>query len=78
MVAGSASPVAVAGSPTPERWSRYHGPGFDLTDHCYVLFLDESGVLGEWKPGKPVTGPLAVGIDGDLLVPVSGELVSLE
>ena len=78
MVAGSTGLVAVAGSPTPERWSTYHGPGFDLTADCYVLFFDSTGVRGEWKPGKPVTGPLAVGADGDLLVPVSGELVSIE
>jgi hypothetical protein len=78
MVAGSNGLVAVAGSPAPDRWNAYHWPGlFDLTDQCYVLFLDKAGVRGEWKPGSPVTGPLAVGADGDLLVPVSGELVSL-
>jgi len=42
-----------------------------------VLFLDQNGVRAEWKAGKPITGPLAVGADGDLLVPVAGELVSL-
>jgi len=78
MAAGSTGVVAVAGSPTPEHWSRHHRPGFDLTNDCYVLFLDKTRVRGEWKPGKPVSGPLAVGSDGDLLVPVSGELVSLE
>ena len=77
MVGGSTGVVAVAGSPTPERWAKYHAPDFDLTDSCYVLFFDSTGVRGEWKPGKPVTGPLAVGADGDLLVPVSGELVSV-
>jgi hypothetical protein len=79
MVAGATGLVAVAGSPSWDRWSKYHGwPGFDLRDDCYVLFLDKDGIRAEWKAGKPVTGPLAVGADGDLLVPVSGELVSLE
>jgi PQQ-like domain len=77
MVAGSTGVVAAASSPSPERWSTYHGPGFDLTDKCYVAFFGVDGFRGEWKPGRPVTGPLAVGTDGDLLVPVSGELVSL-
>lgn len=77
MVAGSTGVVAVAGSPTPERWSKYHAPDFDLTDNCYVLFFDSAGLRGGWQPGKPVTGPLAVGADGNLLVPVSGELVSV-
>jgi outer membrane protein assembly factor BamB len=77
-VAGSTGVVAVAGSPSWDRWSQYQGwPGFDLRDECYVLFLDENGRRAGWKPGKPVTGPLAVGAEGDLLVPVSGQLVSL-
>jgi hypothetical protein len=77
MAAGSTGTVAVAGSPTPERWSKYHAPDFDLADNCYVLFFDRAGLRGGWQPGKPVTGPLAVGTDGNLLVPVSGELVSV-
>jgi hypothetical protein len=78
MAAGATGAVAVAGSPTWDRWSKYQGwPGFDLRDDCYVLFLDQDGVRAEWKAGKPITGPLAVGADGDLLVPVIGELVSL-
>ena len=79
MAAGVTGPVAVAGSPSWDRWSQYHGwPGIDLRDDCYVLFLDQDGILAEWKAGEPITGPLAVGADGDLLVPVSGELVSVE
>jgi hypothetical protein len=67
MVAGSTRLVAVAGRPTSERWSKYHAPDFDLTDDCYILFLDKSNVRGEWKPGSPVTGPLAVGHTGTSL-----------
>ncbi|MGQ0577115.1 MAG: outer membrane protein assembly factor BamB family protein [Pseudonocardia sp.] len=79
MVAGTNGLVAIAGSPTTDRWDKYHGwPGYDLRDDCYVRFLDESGVRSEWRPEQPVTGPLAVGADGDLLVPVSGELCSIE
>ena len=78
MAAGSTGVVAVAGSPSAAHWSQHHRPGFELTHDCYVLFLDKTRVLGEWKPEKPVTGPLAVGSDGDLLVPLSGELVSIE
>lgn len=79
MVAGANGLVAVAVSPTWERWAKYHGwPGYDLRDDCYVLFLDEDGVREEWHAGLPITGPLAVGADGDLLVPVAGQLVSLE
>lgn len=78
MAAGVTGPVAVAGSPDWDRWARYQGwPGFDLRDDCYVLFLDKDGPRAWWQAGKPVTGPLAVGVDGDLLVPVAGELVSL-
>ncbi|WP_053206033.1 PQQ-binding-like beta-propeller repeat protein [Jiangella muralis] len=77
MVGGSTGVVAAAGSPTPERWATYHAPDFDLSDDCYVFFFDSTGVRGEWQPGRPVTGPLAVGADGDLLVPISGELVSV-
>jgi hypothetical protein len=77
MAAGSTGVVAVAGSPSTEHWSRYHQGSSDLTEDCYVLFLDNTRVRGGWKPGKPITGPLAVGADGDLLVPVSGELVSI-
>lgn len=78
MAAGANGLVAVAGSPAWEYWTKYQGwPGFDLRDDCYVLFLDKNGSRGEWKAGRPITGPLAVGTGGDLLVPVSGELVSL-
>jgi len=78
IVAGANGSVAVAAAPTWERWTKYHGwVGFDLRDDCYVLFLDGDGPRGEWTAGSPITGPLAVGADGDLLVPVSGELVSL-
>lgn len=78
MAAGSNGLAAVAGSPTSDRWDKYHGwPGYDLTHHCYVHFLDQSGLRGEWRPEKPITGPLAVGVDGDLLVFVSGELCSI-
>ncbi|MGW0809982.1 outer membrane protein assembly factor BamB family protein [Nonomuraea sp. NPDC002799] len=78
MVAGVTGLVAVAGSPSWDRWSQYHGwPGFDLRDDCYVLFLDQDGIRAEWKPGEPITGPLAVGADGEILVPLSGDLVSL-
>lgn len=78
MAAGANGLVAVAGSPTWEHWIKYHGwPGFDLRDDCYVLFLDQDGPCGKWTAGKPITGPLAIGADGDLLVPVAGELVSL-
>jgi hypothetical protein len=71
--------VAVAGSPSWGRWKQYQDfPGFDLGDECYVLLLDRNGVHAEWTAGKPITGPLAVGTDGDLLVPVTGELVSLQ
>lgn len=70
--------VAVAGSPTWEYWLKYHGwPGFDLRDNCSVLFLDKEGLRGEWTAGGPITGPVAIGANGDLLVPVVGELVSL-
>jgi putative pyrroloquinoline-quinone binding quinoprotein len=78
MAAGSTGVVAVAGSPSVEHWAKYHRPGFELTHDCYVVFLDSTRVRGEWKPERPVAGPLAVGPDGDLLVPLSGELVSLE
>jgi PQQ-like domain len=78
IVADAKGLVAVAGSPTWEYWTKYHGwPGFDLRDDCYLLFLDKDGVRGVWTAGRPITGPLAMGVDGDLLVPVSGELVSL-
>ena len=78
VVAGVNGLVAVAGSPTWDHWTKYHGwPGFDLRDDCYVLFLDKNGLRGEWKAGRPITGPLAIGPEGNLLVPVSGELVSL-
>lgn len=76
MAAGSNGVVAVAGSPSAEHWSRYQAD-FDLTGDCYVLFLDKAGIRGEWKPDKPVVGPLAIGANGDLLVPLSGELVSI-
>lgn len=79
MVAGSTGLIAIAGSPSWDRWDKYHGwPGYHLEDECYVYFLDRSGLRGEWRPERPVTGPLAVGVDGDLLVPVSGELYSVE
>lgn len=78
VAAGANGLVAVAGSPTWDHWTKYHGwPGFDLRDDCYVLFLDRDGLRGAWTAGRPITGPLAVGANGDLLVPVSGELVSL-
>jgi hypothetical protein len=70
--------IAVAGSPTREYWLKYHGwPGFDLRDNCYVLFLDKDGLRGEWTVGEPIGGPVAIGANGDLLVPIAGELVSL-
>jgi PQQ-like domain len=79
MVAAGNGLVAVAGCPSWERWSQYRDlPGFDVSDECYVLFLGRHGVHAEWKAGRPVTGPLAVATDGDLLVPVSGDLVSLQ
>jgi len=78
IVVGANGLVAVAGSPTWDRWAKYHGwPGYDLGNDCYVLFLDGNGPRGEWKANTPITGPLAVAANGDLLVPVSGELVSL-
>ena len=78
VVAGANGLVAVAASPTWDYWTKYHGwPGFDLRDACSVLFLDKNGPRGEWKAGRPITGPLAIGPEGNLLVPVSGELVSL-
>lgn len=78
MVVGANGVVAVTGGPTWERWTKYHGwPGFDLRDQYYVLFLDRNGVRAEWRPGAPITGPLAVGPDGDVLVPVMGQLVSV-
>ncbi|MFJ7217696.1 PQQ-binding-like beta-propeller repeat protein [Amycolatopsis sp. NPDC098790] len=78
IAAGPEGPVAVACSPTWDRWTKYHGwPGFDLTEDCCVLFLDEDGPRGTWTAGRPITGPLAIAANGDLLVPVSGELVSL-
>lgn len=58
-------------------WARYHRADFDLANDCYVLFLDKTRIRGEWKPDKPVVGPLAIGPNGDLLVPLSGELVSI-
>ncbi|HEX6345582.1 PQQ-binding-like beta-propeller repeat protein [Umezawaea sp.] len=77
-VAGANGLVAVAGSPAWDYWAKYHGwPGYDLEDDCYVLFLDAHGARGEWLANTPITGPLAVAANGDLLVPVSGELVSL-
>lgn len=79
MVAGPTGLVAVTGSPSWDQWIKYQGwPGFDLRDNCFVRFLDEDGLHAEWKAGRPVTGPLAAGADGEVLVPVSGELVSLE
>jgi putative pyrroloquinoline-quinone binding quinoprotein/putative pyrroloquinoline-quinone-binding quinoprotein len=78
IAAGADGLVAVAVSPTWEYWTKYHGwPGFDLTEDCSVLFLDEDGPRGTWTAGAPITGPLAIGANGDLLVPVSGELISL-
>jgi hypothetical protein len=78
IVAGVNGLAAAAGSPTWEYWTKYHGwPGFDLRGDCSVLFLDRDGPRGGWTAGRPITGPLAIGADGDLLVPVSGELVSL-
>ncbi|GLY37810.1 hypothetical protein Amsp01_038340 [Amycolatopsis sp. NBRC 101858] len=78
IAAGTDGLVAVAVSPTWERWTTYHGwPGFDLAEDCYVLFFDEDGPRGTWPAGRPITGRLAVGAHGDLLVPVSGELISL-
>lgn len=78
IAAGANGLVAVASSPTWERWTKYHGwPGFDLSQDCSVLFLDEDGPRGTWTAGRPITGPLAVGANGDLLVPLSGELISL-
>ncbi|GAB3164154.1 hypothetical protein GCM10027258_85400 [Amycolatopsis stemonae] len=78
IVAGVGGLVAVASSPTWEYWTKYHGwPGFDLRDDCTVLVLDAGGPRGTWTAGRPITGPLAVAANGDLLVPVSGELVSL-
>jgi len=79
MAAGSTGLIAIAGSPTWDRWDKYRGwPGYHLEDECYLYFLDKSGVRSEWRPERPVTGPLAVGVDGDLLVSVSGELYSVE
>lgn len=78
IVAGADGLVAVAVGPTWEYWTKYHGrPGFDLTEDCYVLFLDEDGPRGTWTAGRPIAGPLAIGANGDLLVPVAGELISL-
>jgi hypothetical protein len=78
IAAGANGLVAVAVSPTWEYWTKYHGwPGFDLTEDCSVLFFDDDGPRGTWTAGRPITGPLAIGANGDLLVPVSGELVSL-
>jgi hypothetical protein len=42
-----------------------------------VWFLDAEGVRGKWTASRPTTGPVAIGAHGDLLVPVSGELISL-
>lgn len=79
IVATTPGTAAVAGSPSWDRWDKYHGwPGFDLGDDCYVMFLDKAGVRAEWKAGKPLTGPIALGARGELLVPVAGELVGLE
>jgi putative pyrroloquinoline-quinone binding quinoprotein len=78
IVADADGLVAVAVSPTWEYWTKYHGwPGFDLTEDCYALFLDEDGPRATWTAGRPITGPLALGANGDLLAPVSGELISL-
>ncbi|MFL6125570.1 hypothetical protein, partial [Actinophytocola sp.] len=74
--AGSNGVVAVSGGRSREQWSRFNRAGLDRNDY-YVLFLDRTRVRGEWKPDRPVTGPLAVGADGDLLVPLPGELVSV-
>jgi hypothetical protein len=68
MAAGANGLVAVAGGPS------WHGP----REECYVVFLDEDGVRAEWTAGEPLTGPIAVGADGDVLVPVPGQLVSVE
>jgi len=79
MAAGSTGLVAVAGGPTWDRWTKHKdSPFYNLPDECYVHFLDKSGVRGEWRPGTFVTGPLAIGAAGDLLVPVLGELMSVE
>jgi hypothetical protein len=56
MAAGSTG-VAVAGSLSAAHWSPQHRPGYELTHTCYVLFLDETRALGEWKPERPITGP---------------------
>lgn len=79
MVAGSTGMVAVAGGPSWERWTKYKWAQdfYPIRDWYYVLLLDSAGVRGEWRPGEPITGSLAVGLDGDLLVPLQGALVSL-
>ncbi|WP_410667711.1 PQQ-binding-like beta-propeller repeat protein [Amycolatopsis sp. cmx-4-68] len=78
LAAGTNGLIAVAGSPTWEYWTKYHGrPGFDLRESCYVWFLDEQGVRVKWTAGSPITGPVAIAANGDLLVPLPGELISL-
>jgi hypothetical protein len=79
MVAGSTGTVAVAGGPSWERWTKYKWAQdfYPIADWYYVLLFDSSEIRGEWRPGEPITGSLAVGPDGDLLVPLQGALVSL-
>ena len=64
-------------SPTAERWRDYrHFPGFDRVTRAEVGLLG-SGRAGHWETPGPITGPLAVGAAGEVLVPVAGRLFAL-
>jgi hypothetical protein len=79
MAAGSNGMIAIAGNPSRDRWEKYRDwPGFDLAGQCYVHFLDKDGLRAQWQPGDRITGPLAVGHAGELLVPVSGDLYGIQ
>lgn len=70
--------IAYAASPALDRWTSYrHFPGFEESTRCVVGLADGDGPMMQWTAPAPISGPIAVGVDGDLLVPVQRQLVSL-
>ncbi|MGA8115825.1 MAG: PQQ-binding-like beta-propeller repeat protein [Actinocatenispora sp.] len=75
---GVAGGLLVLASPPEDRWQRYHG-WQDLTDQCFVRYLDGTGEpRWTWHPPAPLPYRPAADPAGTCYVAASGRLYALD
>jgi len=76
IAADAAGKIFIAGSPSVTRWEQYHSaPLYNQKEECFVHGFNHDGEqLFTWYAPGPISAPLAIGANGELLVVSEGRL----